>query len=94
MEREIVAVQVETETRAVVIAKIRATTPVPSGVTLTERESSQRRDGFPYKYVLEKAKDGWKIEQIYTKDIISSDWEPMFKENPRQYVASYVYGIQ
>lgn len=63
--RDITDVKVESESRAVILAVIRNTTPVPAGASMTRFDEERRRDGQRYKYVLEKAVAGWKVAEIW-----------------------------
>lgn len=85
--RDITSVNVETETRAVIIARIRNTTPLPAGAALGDYEMKARGTGDQYKYVLEKDSAGWKVAEIWVfEPIIKHDWE---KEVPRD-TAPYI----
>lgn len=95
--RDIVEVKVESETRAVVLATIKATTPIPAGATPAEHELKNRAEGYRYKYVLEKVGSVWKIAQIYTLQTYRTDsdpWDPLFSDSPKPYISSYVFGLQ
>lgn len=94
--REITEVKVESETRAIVLAKIKATTPIPPDATPDDRDLKYRAEGFPYKYVLEKVGKDWKIAQVYSyKTYGDGDpWEATFAEKPKPYVHSLIYGPQ
>jgi len=78
--REIVAVQTESPTRAVVLVRIRNTSPIPPGVTPTEREAASRRDGNPARYVLERDSAGWRISQAQYQyaegGMVYPRWDP------------------
>jgi hypothetical protein len=92
--REIVEVKVESETRAVVLAKIKATTPIPAGATPDEQDLKRRAEGDLYKYVLEKVGKDWKIAQIYSHQSYGGDpWSPEYKE-PKPYVHAFIFGPQ
>lgn len=63
--REIVTANVETESRAVIMATIKNATPLPAGVPLDAKAQEQREKGSPYKYVLEKDDKGWKVAEVW-----------------------------
>lgn len=93
--REIKSVQVESETRAIVIANIKEATPIHAGVVPDESDVKRRADGYSYKYLLEKNSSGWKIAQIYEQAIYSANgdpWSPLFAENSKRYVPSMLFG--
>jgi hypothetical protein len=93
--REIVEVKVESDTRAIVLAKIKATTPIPSGATPDADDLKKREEGFPYKYLLEKVGSEWKIAQIYSyASYKDNHWDPLYTETPAPRVHSYIFGVQ
>lgn len=63
--REIVTANVETESRAVVMATIKNVTPLAAGVQLDPKDQERREKGTPYKYVLEKDNTGWKVAEVW-----------------------------
>ncbi len=67
-ERDIQEVKIETETRAIVFAKMKNNTPPPEGSIPTEHDKKWRAEGERYKYLIEKTQDGWKISQVYKFD--------------------------
>ncbi len=74
--RDITSVDVETESRAVIVARIRNTTPLPTGAALSDYAKQARETGDQYKYVLEKDSTGWKVAEIWVfEPIIKHDWE-------------------
>ncbi len=62
--REILKVETETETRAIVLVSATNTTPLPPGEVLDEYDKKWRTEGFKYRYIMTKAADGWKIEDL------------------------------
>lgn len=64
--REITEVKVESETRAIVLAKIKATTPIPAGATPDADDLKRRAEGQAYKYLVEKVGNEWKVAQVYS----------------------------
>lgn len=97
LSRDIKTVQVETETRAIVIANIKDVSPIPAGGVPDEHDQKYRANGFNYKYLLEKGTGGWKIAQIYEQDRYSTGggdpWKAVFEENTKIYVPAYLYGV-
>lgn len=96
LSRDIKAVQVETETRAIVIANIKDVSPIPAGGVPDEHDQKNRANGFNYKYLLEKGTGGWKIAQIYEQESYSAGgdpWKPVFEESTKIYVPAYLYGV-
>lgn len=95
-EREIQEVKTESETRAIVFAKIKNVTPIPAGAEPGEYDKEWRRDGFRYKYLVEKASDGWKVSQVYrfnefnAKYKVADTWEASYKRDDRPRYRSHV----
>lgn len=88
--REITEAKVETESRAVVMVKIRNTTPLPAGTVLTAEDSKRREEGDPFKYVLEKHQDAWKVAEIWRWASWNSNFEkvqPITTDSPPIYVS-------
>lgn len=75
--REILKVKQESESRAVVTARVRNVTPIPPGAVASEYQATARAEGEVYRYVVEKDATGWKISQIFTKSY-SGEWRPQF----------------
>lgn len=61
---EIVDVKPESDSRALVNARIRNVTPLGAGAVLTELQAKQRRDGELFRYTLEKSAPGWQVVQV------------------------------
>lgn len=95
LSRDIAEVKVESETRAVVLAKIKPATPIPVGAVLTAEQSKRREEGARYKYVLEKVGVEWKVAQIYQFwDFGDDPWKPIFEEVRTRTPHYYLYGPQ
>jgi hypothetical protein len=77
-DREIVEVKAESETRAIVIARIRNATPIRAGYTLSETEAGERRDGETVRYVTERFAGGWRVVQAQRKLWSGADWTDVF----------------
>lgn len=75
--REILEVKVETETRAVALAKI--TNSTPTTVTPSAGEEKRRAEGEKYKYVIEKVGTDWRIAQVYEYTSYKEEWTPQYK---------------
>ncbi len=94
VEREIQEVKTESETRAVVYATIRDVMPVPEGQKLNEYDIQFRKDGFRFKYVVEKHEVGWKIASVYryddfNKQLGRSEWTKVYnRPDPTRYTGS------
>lgn len=84
VEREIVEVKQETDTRAVAIARIKNATP--TDIKPTDEQKEKRRVGSLYKYLLEKEGGEWKVSKVYeTKPTFlreSADdvWSDLYKK--------------
>ena len=63
--RDILEVKVESDSRAVVVAVLKNTTPIPQGAEVTKFDEERRRDGERYKYVLFKDQSGWRVAEIW-----------------------------
>jgi len=93
--REIIEVKVESETRAIVLAHLKPTTPLPAGVTLTVGQAKDREEGTRYRYILEKVGKEWKIAQMYRYAEYRDDlWEPVFGEPLQPTPHYFVVGAQ
>lgn len=75
--RKIESVKQETESRAIVVARVVNDDPIPQGLVMSEEDKKKRELGTIFKYVLEKDKDGWKVAEVYEVDsIFGGDREP------------------
>lgn len=91
-ERDIVEVKVESESRAVVLAVIKNVTPIPVGADISAREEKQRREGDRYRYVLEREKEGWKVAEIWERDILDrTPWRKAMPLDRKPYVQTDTY---
>lgn len=96
-QRDIIEVKPESETRSVVLAKIKNVTPIPVGMTLQRSDLAQRNYGEDVKYVVEKTADGWRLTQAWARglDIISAlrggdrteEWEKVWNVDDEKDVA-------
>ena len=93
-QREIQEVNTESDTRVVVFAVIKNTTPIPSGAVPNKYDAERRNNGFKYKYVLEKNETNWKIAEVYIHDEYekkNGGWKKVYKEINKHYISSLVY---
>lgn len=81
-DRQITNVDVQSDTRAVVTAKIVNTTPPDEGAVLSDEDRKRKEAGDAYQYVLERKDSGseWKIAQVSNMPSWSRDWEVLFKK--------------
>jgi hypothetical protein len=94
--REIQEVKTESETRAIVFALVKNTTPIPPGAEPDDLDKGFRRDGFRFKYVLEKSESGWKLSQVFkyeeTNKILKKDvWESVYHVRSKPRYPAYVH---
>lgn len=83
LKRKIESVKQETESRAIVVARIMNDDPIPQGVVMSEEDKKNRELGTIFKYVLEKDKDGWKVAEVYEVDpILGREEEPYRIQEP------------
>lgn len=84
-DRQIVGVRMESQSRAVVTARVRNITPIPRGAIITERDAAIRRDGERYRYIFEKDSTGWRLQQIQSSssyDGADTTWRDLFGAVP------------
>lgn len=85
--RDIVDVKVESESRAVIVAVIKNSTPIPTGGEMSTFIEQRRRDGERYKYVLEKSNDGWRVAEIWAWETYPKpDWYKKVPVDRKPYV--------
>lgn len=90
--RDILEVKVESDSRAVVVTVIKNTTPLPSGASPSRFDEERRRDGERYKYVLEKAANGWQVAEVWEWDTYPSPgWKKVAPGDGTPRVASLTY---
>ena len=86
-DREIAEVKVESESRAVVVAVVRPTTPVPAGAEVGRYTEGRRRDGDRYRYILEKDAKGWRVAEVYEwQTYPKPDWKKTAPGDKKPYV--------
>lgn len=91
--REILDVKVESESRAVIIAKIKNSTPIPVGAEVSKLQEQSRSEGDKYKYVLEKANFGWQVAEIWDFKTYTSPsgWSKIIPGDGKPYASSETY---
>lgn len=90
--RDILEVKVESDSRALAIALIKNTTPIPNGAEMRGYDEERRRDGERYKYVLQKNADGWRVDEIWKWDTFPSpNWRKVHPGEGKPSVPSLTY---
>ncbi|MCG3185941.1 MAG: hypothetical protein IOMNBAOH_00483 [Rhodocyclaceae bacterium] len=91
--RDIIDVKVESESRAVIIASIKNSTPIPAGAELSKYQEQSRNEGDKYKYVLEKSQPGWQIAEIWDFKTYTSPpgWSKIIPGDGKPFVSSSTY---
>lgn len=90
--RDILEVKVESESRAVIIAVIKNSTPIPSGAELTSWDEKRRINGDRYRYILEKGQFGWRISEVWGWSIYPDpDWEKIRPSHGKLHVGTLTY---
>ncbi len=91
--RDIIDVNVESESRAVIIASIKNSTPIPAGAELSKYDEKSRNEGEKYKYVLEKSPPGWQIAEIWDFKTYTTppDWSRMIPGDGKPFVSTETY---
>lgn len=91
--RDILDVKIESESRAVIIAVIKNSTPIPMGAELTKDDEELRGNGERYRYILEKTQAGWRVSEIWNWSIYpSKDWRKFSPTDDKPSVPSLTYG--
>lgn len=94
--KEILEVKIESETRAIVLARIKNITPIPEGYKLDGDELKSRDIGEKYKYLLEKDSQGWKVIQTFTLSEYAEKsgidtWYTNYENKIESRISSFVY---
>lgn len=94
-DRQITKVEVQSDTRAIVMAQIRNTTPPDEGAVLSEDDKARKEAGEAFQYVLERNGIGedWKIAKVSNMPSWARDWEVLFKK-PKPSTNRWVYESQ
>ncbi len=92
-DRQITRVEVQSDTRAVVTAQIRNTTPPDQGAALGPEDKKAKDAGEPMRYVLERKdiNSGWKIAQVSSYRSYTQSWESVLNK-PEPSNHKWVYG--
>ncbi len=62
---EIIEVKNDSDTRSVIVAKLRNVTPPPKDVQLTNSQQQIRDRGELFRYVMVREPDGWKVGEVW-----------------------------
>lgn len=91
--RDIIDVKVESESRAVIIALIKNSTPIPAGAEPTKFDEERRANGDRYRYILERDKASWRVSEIWDfEGYPTKDWKKSHPTSGKPYVPSLTYG--
>jgi hypothetical protein len=83
VQRDILEVKNESQTRAIVLTKIRNVTPIPSNYKLEEFWQKKRDYGEDVRYVVEKINGKWCLTQAwYRDDSLVTDWTKAWDNKP------------
>lgn len=72
--RDILKADVETESRAIILAQIKNVTPLPADAVLGKYELRAREQGARVKYVLEKNAGNWQISEAWEWKDYNNEW--------------------
>lgn len=90
--RDILEVKVESESRAVIIAVIKNSTPIPPGAELTNWNEKHRINGDRYRYIFEKDQSGWRVAEVWGwSNYPNPDWKKMRPSDGKLYVSTLTY---
>lgn len=91
-DRKIAKVEVESDTRAVVLATIKNTTPPESGAEMSDSDRKAKESGERYRYTLERkdSASNWKISRIENYPSYARDWQDAYTK-PKPSNNQYVY---
>lgn len=90
--RDIEDVDVQSETRAVIIARIKNITPIPAGAEVDEYDKKARENGERYRYVLEKSAAGWRVAELWTWSTYpKEDWKKSRPSDGKPSVPTFTF---
>jgi hypothetical protein len=90
--RDLIDVKVESESRAVIIAVIKNSTPIPAGAEMSKFDEERRRDGERYRYILEKNQAGWRVSEVWEWSTYpSAEWKKTKPDDGKPHVPSLTY---
>jgi len=85
IERDIIEVKTESETRAVVHAKIKNITPIPHDFKMEANDQERREYGCDVQYITEKINGQWHLTQAlyrrYSESVWIKRWQTSAKDN-------------
>jgi hypothetical protein len=83
-DRQITNVEIQSDTRAIVTAQIKNTTPPEEGAVLDYEDKKAKEAGEPYRYVLERESSSsqWKIAQVLSMPSYAKTWVEALKAPP------------
>jgi hypothetical protein len=84
-ERDIIEVKSESETRAVVHAKIKNITPIPHDFIMEEYDEKQREYGCDVQYITEKTNGQWQLTQALHRIDAESSWSKKWENSQKNY---------
>ncbi|WKL15960.1 hypothetical protein QYQ99_27240 [Comamonas testosteroni] len=92
-DREIAEAKVETETRAVIHAVIKNSTPIPEGAEVTKSDRDRREQGNRFRYVLERGQDGWRVSEVWEYSLYHDNkWRKEYPSSTTPTVSVFVFG--
>ncbi|MFJ4130879.1 hypothetical protein [Pseudomonas cyclaminis] len=93
-DRQITKVEVQSETRALVTARIKNISPPEEGAVLDADDKKAKEAGEPFQYLLERkdAQSGWQITKIASFPSYAKDWQDV-SSKPEPSNNRYVYGF-
>ena len=90
--RDLIDVKVESDSRAVIVAVIKNSTPIPAGAEMSKFNEERRRDGERYRYILEKNQTGWRVSEIWEWSTYpSAEWKKTRPGDGKPNVPSLTY---
>lgn len=89
LQREIISVKQETDSRAVAIANIRYFTEISANLNLTYEQLRERERGTDFKYVLEREGKAWKVAEVWRKWNYTERWEKLYTRD-KPFVPTFV----
>ncbi|MBP5948265.1 MULTISPECIES: hypothetical protein [unclassified Pseudomonas] len=91
-DRKITKVEIESDTRSVVMAVIKNSTPPDPGAEFDDSDREAKESGEKYRYTLERkdTSGNWQISRIENFPSYARDWEDAYTE-PKPSINRYVY---
>lgn len=93
-DRKITKVEIESDTRSVVMAVIKNSTPPEAGAEIDDKDREAKELGEQYRYTLERkdTSSNWHIERIENFPSYARDWQDAYTK-PKPSNNRYVYEI-